>query len=520
MVDTSARSGYIIQARSSSFVATQLRGRGRASFTLALQAAAPNQRKRSLEELERDVIAHSTKPAQDSRLRTFLALCTAWEVTAFPLTHECVRAVGASLKAGAYRSPQLYFQTAINHQVRRYGLPVEPYLRAIIKDVNRSIKRGLGPSRLKMGFNVYAIANLVDQDDSEPFSFQKISHMADLILLGAWFMMRELEISSARDSYLWLEGNEVTMMIPLHKTCTQSSLTTRTLTCACPVQMSPLCPWHAAERHLVRLSQHPAKKPGTFFPLFPGEDGMVISKYKTNLHLRAALTTAGINTTLTDASGHVHELFGGHSLRVAGAQFLAAAGVEVSLIQLLGRWSSSAVERYTQQAALSVVPQVPSQVLSGAPRHQLQMVPKTVVNPTSGLVTPGVAAPATPARVVHQKDPNDDKIQQLQKQLEDLKLSLTTLKAVIKPPDQVLIVRPRRHVVHKGIVEEQSNNPQLWKTQCGWAYGVSSFFRVQHVVAPFRRCAKCFHDVEAVSSDDESGGESSSSASTGSHSSD
>ncbi len=56
----------------------------RASFTLALQAAAPNQRKRALELLESDVIAHSTKPAQDSRLKTFLALCTAWEVPAFP----------------------------------------------------------------------------------------------------------------------------------------------------------------------------------------------------------------------------------------------------------------------------------------------------------------------------------------------------------------------------------------------------------------------------------------------------
>ena len=341
----------------------------RASFTLALQAAAPNQRKRALELLEGDVIAHSTKPAQDSRLRTFLALCTAWEVSAFPLTPECVKAVGASLKAGAYRSPQLYFQAAINHQIRRYGMQVEPFLRAIIKDINRSIKRGLGPARLKAGFNVYAIATLVDQEDTEPFSFQTLSHLADLILIGCWFMMRELELSSARDSYLRLDGNEVTMMIPLHKTSTQSSLTSRTLACACSVQLSPMCPWHAAERHLIRLSQHPMKQPGTFFPLFPGEDGAVISKYKTNIHLRAALTTVGVTTTMLDANGIPHELYGGHSLRVSGAQFLAAAGVELSLIQLLGRWSSTAVERYTQQAALSIVPQVPTRVLSGAPSN-------------------------------------------------------------------------------------------------------------------------------------------------------
>ena len=493
----------------------------RASFTLALQAAAPNQRKRALEELERDVIAHSTKPAQDSRIRTFfLALCTAWEVAAFPLTPECVRAVGASLKAGAYRSPQLYFQAAINHQVRRYGMPVEPYLRAIIKDVNRSIKRGLGPAKLKTGFNVYAIAALVDQDDMDSFSFQKISHMADLIILGSWFMMRELEISSARDSYLRLDGNEVTMLIPLHKTCTQTSLTTRTLACACSVKMSPLCPWHAAERHLVRLSQHPAKRPGSYFPLFPGEDGQVISKHKTNIHLRAALTTAGISTTMTDANGYVHELFGGHSLRVSGAQFLAAAGVQLSLIQLLGRWSSTAVERYTQQAALTVVPQVPSQVLGGSKGFQMDVPSRAIVNPTSGSATPAGAAPTTPSGVAVKLVKDDGRVQQIQKQLASLQISVDALKASIKAPDETLIVRPRRHVVHKGVTDEQANTPQFWRTQCGWAYGVSSFFRVQAIAPPFRRCAKCFHDVEAASSDQESGDDSSSSESTGSHSSD
>ena len=492
----------------------------RASFTLALQAAAPNQRKRSLEDLERDVVANSTKPSQDSRVRSFLALCTAWEVPAFPLTPECVKAVGASLKAGAYRSPQLYFQAAINHQIRRYGLPVEPYIRAIIKDVNRSIKRGLGPARLKAGFNVYAVATLVDQDDTEPFSFQRLPHVADFILLGAWFMMRELEMSSARDSYLRLDGNEVTMMIPLHKTSIQTSLTSRTLTCACSVQMSPLCPWHSAERHLVRLSQHPAKRAGAYFPLFPGDDGEVVSKYKTNVHLRAALSTAGITTTMQDANGFSHELYGGHSLRVSGAQFLSAAGIELSLIQLLGRWSSSAVERYTQQAALSIVPQLPQRVLSKTPDTSRAMAPKVALNPMSGLTTPACVAPTTPSGVAVKVPTGDNKIAQLQKQLASLQISVDALRASIKAPDEVLIVRPRRHVVHRGAADEQANTPQFWKTQCGWSYGVSNFCRVQSVVPPFRHCAKCFHDLEAESSDHESEGGSSSSGSTGSHSSD
>ena len=49
---------------------------GKASLTLALAAAQPNQRKRSLEDLDRDVLARSTKPANDSRLRTFVRLCS------------------------------------------------------------------------------------------------------------------------------------------------------------------------------------------------------------------------------------------------------------------------------------------------------------------------------------------------------------------------------------------------------------------------------------------------------------
>lgn len=493
----------------------------RASFTLALQAAEPNQRKRSLEDLERDVLAQSTRPSQESRVRTFLALCTAWEIAAFPLTPECVKAVGASLKAGRYRSSHLYFQAAINHQIRRYGMTVEPFIRALIKDVNRSVKRGLGPARLKAGFNVFAVASMVDPDDCTAFTFEKVSHMADLILIASWFMMRELEISCARDSYLTLHSNEVTMMIPLHKTSVQASLTSRTLVCACAVQLSPMCPWHAAERRLIRLQQHPHKRKGAYCPLFPGNDGETISKYKMNIHIRAALTTAGITTTAVDANGLTHELYGGHSMRVSGAQFLASSGVELSLIQLLGRWSSHAVERYTQDAALSIVPNISNQVIRGAPPAQTADPPRAFssvvgLTPESATSHPPQVSGAAPLN----RKLLEDKLVPLQKQLEALKISVASLKSAVKPPDEVLIIRPRRQVVHRGVTDEKANNPQLWRTQCGWAYGVSRFFRIQTLAAPFRQCAKCFHDTEAFDSDPESDGESSSSGSTGSHSSD
>ena len=49
-------------------------------------------------------------------------------------------------------------------------------------------------------------------------------------------------------------------------------------------------------------------------------------------------------------------LFGGHSLRVAGAQRLASLGVEVVKIMVLARWSGSTVFRYTKEAPLDSLP--------------------------------------------------------------------------------------------------------------------------------------------------------------------
>ena len=81
----------------------------RANLSAALEAARPNQRARSLAALDEDVLARSTAPAHESRLRTYQAVCKAWDLEPFPLSNENVRAFAASLKAGGYRSAAVYF---------------------------------------------------------------------------------------------------------------------------------------------------------------------------------------------------------------------------------------------------------------------------------------------------------------------------------------------------------------------------------------------------------------------------
>ena len=355
-----------------------------------------------------------------------------------------------------------------------------------------------------------------------------------MMIICSWFMLRELEISFARDTHLTLHGEEVQLLVPVHKTNTMGSLTVRSLQCACGVQDHPLCPWHAAERHLIRLSSHPQRRPDGYLPLFPQSDGNTATKYMLVKNIRQTLEAGGLETTLTDDGGKLVEKYSGHCLRVSGAQFLAAAGVQVALIQLLGRWSSSAVERYIQQAPLSMVPQIPTEVLghSGSQRANVRGDVGTAVGPSPITPAPltsrneGVSVTPYPLQGQLISDPEEGQNHRAQlaaqkRLLRSLQGDVASLQRAIKPPREVLIVRPRSSVVHRSTIDESQNQPSIWRSVCGWKYGCTRFFRVGVVSDTQRFCKKCFEQSERQDSDGaEDSKEDSDSSSSGSSSSD
>ena len=73
-------------------------------------------------------------------------------------------------------------------------------------------------------------------------------------------------------------------------------------------------------------------------PLFVFQNGIPLSRLNLVRAVRAALESQGIN---------VH-CFDGHSFRIGAATTATACGIEESLIQVLGRWKSSAFTRYIQ----------------------------------------------------------------------------------------------------------------------------------------------------------------------------
>ena len=134
----------------------------RASMQVAMDAGAPNNRKRALAQLDDAMLAHSTRGPMQSRLRTWMNLCSQWNVEPFPLNLTNLRAVAASLKAAAYKSSELYFDAAVWHQTHIRQESVSPALRKLIKDLVRSTKRGLPGTKVKAAFPFACLDRLVD----------------------------------------------------------------------------------------------------------------------------------------------------------------------------------------------------------------------------------------------------------------------------------------------------------------------------------------------------------------------
>lgn len=106
----------------------------------------------------------------------------------------------------------------------------------------------------------------------------------------------------------------------------------------------PICPVKSILHYLALRGSSPG-------PLFLFSDGTPLSRVRLVRAVRSALEESGIR-----ADG-----FNGHSFRIGAATAAAAAGLEDSLIQQLGRWKSDAFLAYIripQTTLMSVSPRL------------------------------------------------------------------------------------------------------------------------------------------------------------------
>ncbi|CAE7216757.1 unnamed protein product [Symbiodinium natans] len=445
----------------------------RGSLSSALNAALPENQEDALAELFEDIWARSNLASGDARWRTWTRLCRAWRVDALPLTRDVVEKVSASLKRGGYRSARQYFSQARRQHVLHTGKQVPADVELCMRDMTRSLERGLGGPALKDAFRLESL-ELPHPEEDVPVSART---QTTVVVLGCWFLLREIEVAALKVKYFVVDEKSQTVSLTLQssKTDTQGDLVMRCHACYCQVMPANLCPFHVAKAFVSLLPQDPEA------PAFSNSEGSVLSKEESVQMIRDVLANSDVELTRAGMAGEVQR-FGGHCLRVSGAQFLSRCSIPLSTIMLLGRWGSRSVERYVQEAALeSFVVTAPRGIGAGQPGSQSLSEESQLDH---GMATssemPSTPAPSTDTRI---GEDVEEQIERANKQLQELSLKVEQLQ---QRPE--LVIGKKAHARDQN---ELTLLPRMWKARCGWPYGGATFRRAG-LDTQVQRCKKCF----------------------------
>ena len=189
------------------------------------------------EALLADVYAASARQSITSRLATAKVLLAQWDLTPIPISADVVLALGASLKAGGYRSAALYL-SAVKVHSERQGFITSNVVERLIKDTVRSCERGQGAPKQAAALPLERL-HLLPSEDS-PWVEGGPVGPAQAIVAGAWWLTREIELSCTRAIHVSLAGDPATAgalvatwHLPASKADARAAGVSRTHGCAC-----------------------------------------------------------------------------------------------------------------------------------------------------------------------------------------------------------------------------------------------------------------------------------------------
>ena len=317
-----------------------------------------------------------------AKLRTVRRALSGWGLQPYPPTLMTIRALAATLKRGGYRSAASYLWLYKAESQRR-GHSWDDAMDRALKDSIRSCERGLGPPTVAQPLP-FALLGTLDGNPA-PWTDEGPVGPRHAIVIGAWWMMREIELSTVRAAHISFTGDwgrtslGARLVLPASKNGPAAFGAARAHRCHCLDAVTPLCPAHALAAQVLLLARlFPGHfvdgKPSLDLPLFPNLRGEAVDKCSMTATIREAARRLGV-VDGPDGSDNIT----GHSLRCTGAQGLIRLGWRQDAVQLQGRWQSEAVKRYTRDAALY------------APSELAQ-----VVMSLCGIVRSEVPAPPTP----------------------------------------------------------------------------------------------------------------------------
>jgi len=437
----------------------QQRERGSASKLLAI-AENPVSRAQANVNFQELVYAPGTAASKRSRLKLWCDLAESLGFPAFPLTPELVIQAAGSLRAAGYRSGALYIAEARQQHVRLFG-DVSGALQLAFQDAERGITRSLGPPAKAAEIRPEwwdALSCKILKGDVQ------LSREAQEPSGGLWpwgvataFLLREVELAVLTLGQVSLDdtAGTVTITLAATKKDPRGRSAVRSRTCTCGRQGLISCPFCASSALLLFSL-------GRWGGELGSEESFEIPLVGTCRDAREFVQKSDLvsalckdsNLLVSDAGNLVSEDPSGHTFRRSGAKHLARAGLPLARIQFYGRWGSSAVLGYVEEAMEE------SPYLRGLEpgwdeiKKFLSQALRNEVDPISVM----------PSNLKASLD-------ELRQELRSLKTLSVELKEFIWPRAVLNEAKGVLHAIPKG---KPLGSPALWKTHCGWRWACTS----------------------------------------------
>ena len=477
----------------------------------------------ALAEFHEGMYAGSSRHSMAFKWKTILRAFADWGTEPYPPSIGKVHWLGATLKAGGYRSAAGYL-SLYRSSCARAGHGFGPELAVAMRDAARSCSRGLGGPLRASPLPLEQLHAL--RGDRSPWVAGGPCSPRNAIVAGTWWLLREIELATVPAHLVevtWKADRTplVSLTLPASKTDQAARGAARCHRCRCESVGSAYgCPAHAVLDQMAFLQrQFPHLwvdgRPDPSLPLFPGLAGTACSKPAMVGTMVAAATQLAVPLANADGTTRVS----GHSLRVGGAQGLARAGFPLWSIQLFGRWGGEAVKAYVGEAALDVFTCSPT--AGGAEQVELTTLLAAALQtgpPTDRPTEPAdrgahALAPGSGRRHLPEADRLEELVAtwagDLRHELREalsLELRVELARRASPTPaatrDQAAgtevpwVRNERTHIWHVSAVGPGSGQPsRRWASVCGWAFGCSGGFALE---APPEGCERCERCVEIM----------------------
>jgi len=330
------------------------------------------------------------------------------------------------------------------------------------------------------------------------------------------FMLREIEASTALASNVSVQdtrqGKRAVWWLPASKTDVMAKSTSLSWGCTCSAEPSSsteendyslgkACAYHALIRQLELLEDHfgPAHERSPELPLFPDLQGNPVSK---EAMVRTIEHFAGsVGEPLVDERGR--RRMGGHSFRVAGAKHLARIGVEVFVIQLLARHSTSIILRYVSEVPLESLTERYKR--SAQNRDLEQIITSMETSKADHLVLEDhlqelkmnvreMATNELRSRREHKRLDSENLMAALQDRVNSLER---------KVPSEEYVVNTKSGAYHLPGNYHRRSMPLTWRTNCGWGFGQVRHFRWDSSLPSNKKliCEVCMPEMSILNAD-------------------